>query len=623
MPPYQHQEESNEPHQVIVGPLLRYSHIDYRHRLWHGSCLVVSTATISPTLHLTLTSKVSPLQHPIQARGELLDVFRGKYHFWRFAMYLPLHEQGQLATYGLSGVSQQYEFHLPAYDESMRFMFYSCNGFSDIPQEVKDRFGEKEAPLWQDVLDRHQVMPFHVLLGGGDQLYQDRLIHDDFMKPWVEEKDPKKRLAMTLPPAMREGFEFFYFWNYVKNFGFEGNPVIAKAFASIPSVNMWDDHDIIDGYGSYPVEMQTADCFQVLFANASRFYYLFQQHTTTDLAPQHGMIRGDLPTCNHIVTTLGAGIAFISLDARGERTKFDVCTQKSYDAIFHALYKNMPKTIKHLMVLTGVPLIYPRLTFFEKAMDGAAGFDLASLAVKTGALGDMIVGQLNKWNGDPELLDDMNDHWTAANHEVERRKFIERFQQYAKDFSVRVSFLGGDVHCCGAGRLYSKDMKKKEEGDPYLMVQIVSSAIVNIPPPQALLTILNQNSSYESFNPNVEEKMYNLFKRSPNGNTRQNKKLMGMRNYCAGYYDEETGKMNFWIQAEKEVGKKGTMGYLVDVPKLMFGETGFHLHSLDKQHLLALPHTLYQNVSSVASRITGRYDPDNVGRIGGFVMPFS
>jgi hypothetical protein len=109
--------------------------------------------------------------------------------------------------------------------------------------------------------------------------------------------------------------------------------------------------------------------------------------------------------------------------------------------------------------------------------------------------------------------------WTAGNHEVERKMLIERLQQYARERSIRVSFLGGDVHCCGAGKLYSKDMKEKEEGDPYLMVQIISSAIVNVPPPQALLTVLNQNSSFITFNGNTEERMYNLFKRSPNGNT--------------------------------------------------------------------------------------------------------
>lgn len=147
----------------------------------------------------------------------------------------------------------------------------------------------------------------------------------------------------------------------------------------------------------------------VLFANASRFYYAFQQHTTVERAERDGMIRGDLPTCQHILTTLGPSIGFLSLDARGERTKLQVCTQKSYDVLFTEMQARMPPTVKHFMVLTGVPLVYPRLTLFEKAMESAASFNLATLAGKTGALGDLISGQLNEWNGDPELLDDMND----------------------------------------------------------------------------------------------------------------------------------------------------------------------------------------------------------------------
>jgi hypothetical protein len=146
----------------------------------------------------------------------------------------------------------------------------------------------------------------------------------------------------------------------------------------------------------------------VLFANACRFYYLFQQHTTMELAPQHGMIPGSKPSANTIVTTLGPDVAILSLDCRGERTKFDICLPQTYDRVFGELY-NLPYTVKHLVLVTGVPVIYPRLTLFEKAMEGAAGFNIATLAGKTGALGELIQGQLNKWNGDPELLDDMND----------------------------------------------------------------------------------------------------------------------------------------------------------------------------------------------------------------------
>ncbi|KAI9321210.1 hypothetical protein BX666DRAFT_2017310 [Dichotomocladium elegans] len=586
---------SLNPDRVVCGPLLRYIGIDYARRTYRASCLIVATDREAPPLIVELGNGQT-----LQSQGELLDVYRDLYHFWRYELLIPLSDEGQEIKYAWDDLS--YSFHVPSYLESMRFMFYSCSGFSDIPEETKKTFGE--TLLWEDVLDRHAVAPFHVLLGGGDQLYQDRMMKEDFMEPWRNEIVPQKRLAMEMPQSMLEGFEFFFFWNYVKNFGFKCRAPVAQAYATIPSINMWDDHDIIDGYGSYPADMQGAECFQVLFANACRFYYLFQQHTTMTLARQHGMLPGSIPTCNHIVTTLGPDIGIVALDCRGERTKFDVCRPSSYITIFDELYRTMPPTVKHLLIMTGVPLIYPRLTLFENAMEGASSFNLATLVGKTGALGNVVSGSLNKWNGDPELLDDMNDHWTAGNHLIERKRFIEKLQIFAREKSVRVSFLGGDVHCCGTGRLYSKDMKEKEEGDPFLMVQIISSAIVNVPPPQTLLTILNNQSSYITFNGNVEEKMYNLFKFSPNGNQRQNKKLMGARNYCAGYYDEETGKINFWIQAEKEAGKKGTLGYLVDVPRLVFGEAGTRIALSNKEQLLQ------------SMRIDNSLGP------GGFIKPY-
>ncbi|KAI8337947.1 hypothetical protein BC941DRAFT_352187 [Chlamydoabsidia padenii] len=549
---------------IICGPLLRYTEIDYNTQTWYGSCLIVMSKDVHPSrLEVTLSGGGS-----FEFTPECLDTYRNQYRFWRYPLALPLTRHEQKAIY------YNQHFYLPAIQHAMRFMFHSCSGFSQIPQDIKDKYGDQL--MWQDVLDRHHIMPFHVLIGGGDQLYQDKIINQDFMRPWTDEKVAKKRLAMILTPDMVDGVESFFFNNYVENFG-PLNPWVAKAFASIPSINMWDDHDIIDGYGSYPSEMQNAHCFKVLFENACRFYYLFQHHTTVALAAEkHGMIRGTVPTCNSVITTLGPHIGLLSLDCRGERTKQDICQPDTYNTIFNTLQTRLPNTVKHLLVVTGVPLIYPRLTLFEKAMDSAAVYDLATLAGKTGALGDLITGKLNKWNSEPELLDDMNDHWTAGNHLVERKLLIENLQQFAREKSIRVSFLAGDVHCCAVGKLYSKDMKEKEEGDPYFMVQIISSAIVNVPPPVALLTILDQNSSYVTFNGNTEEKMYHAFKKSPNGNKRNNQKLMGCRNYCAGYYDDVTGKMNFWIQAEKEVGKKGTMGYLFDVPKLVFGQAGHH-----------------------------------------------
>lgn len=213
----------DKPVQIICGPLLRYMEIDYDTRIWRGSCLIVINSSKAPTLTLLLQSDVTNKKQLIKpTQVETIDIFRDEYYFWRYELLIPLINEPQTVSYTSNYFprdQQQYQFHVPAIQDSMRFMFYSCSGFSNIPQEIKDRFGEKTAPLWQDVLDRHQVMAYHVMIGGGDQLYQDTLIYDDFMKPWVNEKDPKKRLAMILPQSMRDGFEHFYFWNYIKNFG--------------------------------------------------------------------------------------------------------------------------------------------------------------------------------------------------------------------------------------------------------------------------------------------------------------------------------------------------------------------------------------------------------------------
>lgn len=42
----------------------------------------------------------------------------------------------------------------------------------------------------------------------------------------------------------------------------------------------WDDHDIFDGWGSYPDTLQNCPVFQGCYQAARRFYLLFQQHTT-------------------------------------------------------------------------------------------------------------------------------------------------------------------------------------------------------------------------------------------------------------------------------------------------------------------------------------------------------
>ena len=59
--------------------------------------------------------------------------------------------------------------------------------------------------------------------------------------------------------------------------------------------------------------------------------------------------------------------------------------------------------------------------------------------------------------------------------------------------NVRVTVLSGDAHVGGVGRLYSRP-KRSPIDDPLYMAQIISSAIMNAPPPlQAVRMLLRTN----------------------------------------------------------------------------------------------------------------------------------
>jgi hypothetical protein len=57
---------------------------------------------------------------------------------------------------------------------------------------------------------------------------------------------------------------------------------------------------------------------------------------------------------------------------------------------------------------------------------------------KTGIFGNL----LNQFDGGVEILDDLDDHWTAKNHKAERNWLIEELQGLAAEKSVRVTILG-------------------------------------------------------------------------------------------------------------------------------------------------------------------------------------
>jgi len=282
------------------------------------------------------------------------------------------------------------------------------------------------------------------------------------------------------------------------------------------------------------------------------------------------------------ICDVGTSTVLLALDARTERYKYRICNEMTYDLIFDKLDQAVQVGVtKHLVILVGVPIIYPHLRAGESTLKRLNKIKhLDGLPVVGGlskGLLNKVGGGTSQWNGDAGLLDDLHDHWNATGHQEERKVFIERLQKFAHDHSCRVSFLSGDVHMAAAGVLSTKNVSKYN--DPAYMTQIVSSAIVNTPPPNTVLKLIHyglQKKNASKFSDQVEQQMLPIFTSDTDGTNRNAKKdehrFMLRRNWTSirerAQTEEDPGALEFTIWAEKEPKGSGSVGYQVDTPTL-------------------------------------------------------
>jgi PhoD related phosphatase len=241
--------------------------------------------------------------------------------FWRFNIEVQLGDQQAHIAYRINR-GPPIGFWVPAKGHTMNIMFHSCNGFSLSVNP--DQFSGPD-PLWRDVLNTHQTRPFHVMIGGGDQLYNDRVMVDTkHFAAWTQLRNPIEKHHAPFTEEMREELESFYLDRYAMWFS---QGLFGLANSQIPMVNIYDDHDIIDGFGSYPDEFQRAPVFMGIGDIAFKYYMLFQHQSVLEetQADEPSWLLGARPgpyiqqLSRSVFMNLGKNIAFLGLDCRTER----------------------------------------------------------------------------------------------------------------------------------------------------------------------------------------------------------------------------------------------------------------------------------------------------------------
>lgn len=92
----------------------------------------------------------------------------------------------------------------------------------------------------------------------------------------------------------------------------------------------------------------------------------------------------------------------------------------------------------------------------------------------------------------------------------------------------------GDVHLAAVGQFYSNPkLELAKHKDFRYMPNIVSSAIVNTPPPDLMADVLNKRNKVHHFDKDTDEDMIPMFAHGVEGKPRNNTHLLPHRNWCS------------------------------------------------------------------------------------------
>ena len=333
-----------------------------------------------------------------------------------------------------------WDFYIPASTENPKFAYASCNGFSS-----PDLLAKTDEPyfLWDRLMQQHKDEPFSLLIMGGDQVYADEL--------WskVKELEEWSRLKMSekikrkATKGMLKNLNDFYENLYLKKWS---DKQMSLCLSTIPTVMMWDDHDIFDGWGSYPDEILSCDVYQNIFNVAKKYFEIFQLRT---LRNQSLLTKNS----SHFSFALKfRNFDILGLDNRTQRSIYQVMGNEQWKDVNAYLDENISST--NLLILSAVPVVYRDFSLTENLVD------------------------FSSWQ--EELTDDLKDHWRAKEHQGERMRLIMRlFMNIEKRKSAtrktRTVILSGDVHVGSLGVI--NDHKNQSK-----IHQVVSSGIVHTPP---------------------------------------------------------------------------------------------------------------------------------------------
>ncbi len=317
-------------------------------------------------------------------------------------------------------------------DASPDIAFVSCNGNHDqYPTEIDP----SDFKGWERM---NEEKPDYLVMTG-DQVYADKIwekVPD--IEAYVEGKSDNFHTSLI---------DDFYIKLYIESWA---NEAMALALAQIPNVMTWDDHDIIDGYGSYGKPYR--DTLKKVFDIAKTYYELFQIRTKNNKSLIYKEY--DYSMCLKV-----RNYALILPDTRSHRNEYTVMDNKQYSAIANMVIKENKLKISKIDIVCfvlPVPIAYRDFSnILEKGVFYL--YDKVRKFTKSGS-------------------DDLIDHWDHNYHKAEQKVMLDFIFEVGEIYQPNnLLIVSGDVHSSGAARI----TQHRKYNEQRFATQLVSSPMVN------------------------------------------------------------------------------------------------------------------------------------------------
>ena len=197
---------------------------------------------------------------------------------------------------------------------------------------------------------------------------------------------------------------------------------------------MWDDHEIMDGWGSYS-DKELSNTLDTWFEWENPKLNLFIAFAMFEAAKQ---VYGEYQHCHNPDTKIIAGkqqrdyefdrqhVGFYALDQRGDhKYQKDGSSNLLGLAQFNRFRAYITQAAQHkkaIFVVLPVPVIHWSATLVNAA-------DIAS------------------------LRDDFRDEWDHESNHKERGKLLKLVHDVSHKYNIPIIFLSGDVHCAACFKI--------------------------------------------------------------------------------------------------------------------------------------------------------------------------